>query len=188
MQKIASKINSLKADSILLVGVGLPHMLFNKLKGKKLGFDRWDKKKFPRLWSHAVFAHDITMRRTKKKFDLVILNDSRHYSDLCTAFDQGLKNLKEGGTIAIIGTMPNQYDLVRQDPLPRQNWCGDAYIFVLDLISKGGYRVESFDMDLGLSLITKDESIQGKELTLGAWEDWYFERHKLMNNGTDGTH
>lgn len=187
MQKITSKLNSLKFDSTLLIGVGLPHVLFNKLKGKKLGFDRWDKKKFPRLWSHAVFAHNITMRRTKKKFDLVVLNDSRRYEDLDCAFKNALRNLKQGGTIAIIGTMPNMYDLVRPDPLPRQIWCGDAYIFVLDLISKGGYSVASFDLDIGLTLIEIDESIQGKEITLGAWEDWYFERKKLMNNGTNST-
>jgi len=187
MQKIVSKINSLGFPTVLLVGVGLPHVLFTKLKGEKLGFDKWDKTKYPRLWSHAVFGQNLTRKRTKKKFDLVILNDSRRYSDLDTDFNQALKNLKEGGTIAIIGTMPNMYDLVRPDPLPRQNWCGDAYIFVLDLISKGGYRVESFDLDLGISLITVDDSIQGKEITLGAWEDWYVERKTLMNNGTDST-
>ena len=43
MQKIAKIINDLEFDTALFYGVGIPRLLFDKVKGEKLGIDQYKK-------------------------------------------------------------------------------------------------------------------------------------------------
>ena len=56
------------------------------------------------------------------------------------------------------------------------------YQFVLELISKGGFKVTSFDGGNGMSIIEIDETKQPKEIEISGFEEWYFQRKKLMTN------
>ena len=69
-----------------------------------------------------------------------------------------------------------------EKPKPFQAWCGDVRSFVLELISKGGYKVASYEYDLGVSIVEIDETKEPKELEITLFEDWYCQRKKLMSN------
>ena len=175
-------INSLGVEKILFFGVGNPSMLYDRIKGEKHGIDKYDTNLFPRSWVYPVKRGDIQKNNTKKKFDLIVINDSKHYKDLASYFKQALKNLNEEGKIIITHSMPKLQIHETRDFKPFQTWCGDAREFVLELISKGGYKVTSFEYDLGISVIEIDESKQPKEIEIGLFEDWYYQRKELMSN------
>jgi len=182
MQQIVSIINKLDFETVLCYGVGVPSVFFDKIKGEKLGIDKYDKGMFPRSWSSKTFAYNIQQKNTKKKFDLVIINDSKRFKDLKVYFNQALKNIKEGGKIILIDSMPKTPILVTDNPANHQNWCGDVYQFVLELISKGGYKVTTLDDGNGLSIIELDETKEPQQIEIQGFEEWYFERKKLMSN------
>ena len=182
MQATINLINKLEFDSALFYGVGVSRLFFNKIKGEKLGIDKYDYRQFPRKWSAREFAKNIQSKPTKKTFDLVVIDDSKHYKDVVGYFKQALKNIKEGGKIVLIGSMPKLPLHVTTEPKLHQAWCGDVYQFVLELISKGGYRVVTSDIDLGVTIIEVDKSIKGQEINISGFEEWYFERKKIMSN------
>jgi hypothetical protein len=126
----------------------------------------FDKNKFPRSWSGATISDNILSKPNKKKFDVVIINDSKHYKDLTKYFKQALKNIKEEGKIVF----------------KHQIWCGDVQQFILELISKGGYKVTTFDDDLGVSIVEIDETKEPKTIEVQGFEEVYFDRKNLMNN------
>jgi hypothetical protein len=182
MQQIVNIINRLDFETVICYGVGVPSVFFNRIKGDKLGVDKYDKSMFPRLWSYKYFAENVQHKNTKKKADLVIINDSKRFKDLKVYFSQALKNIKEGGKIILIDSMPKEHVLVTDNPSKNQGWCGDVYQFVLELISKGGYKVTTLDDGNGLSIIELDETKGPKEIEVYGFEEWYFERKKLMSN------
>ena len=182
MNKTISKLNSLNAEKILCIGVGVPCVFFDKIKGNVTGVDKWDYKSFPRSWSVPTIAGNIKTKHNKEKYNLVIINNSKHYSDLLKDFTQAQKSVKEGGIIAITHTMPKSYNDIREDYLPRQDWSGWAWQVVLDLISLGGYKVTSYDFEKGLTLFEFDETIKAKHVDCGTWEDWFVNRIDNMNN------
>ena len=182
MQQIVNIINKLDFSSVLFYGVGFPRVFFDKIKGEKLGIDQYDYRQFPRQWSARVFAENVQQKSTKKKFDLVIINDSKKYKDVSSYFNKAIKNIKEGGKIILIDSMPKLPIHVTDTPKQHQTWCGDVYLFVQELISKGGYKIHSFDEGNGLTVIEVDESVEGKEVSIEAFEEWYFNRKKIMSN------
>lgn len=182
MQQIVNIINKLDFQTVLCYGVGVPSVFFDKVKGEKIGIDKYDKDQFPRSWSSKTFADNIQHKNTKNKFDLVIINDSKRFKDLKVYFKQALKNINEGGKIVLVDSMPKTPLLVTENPQKHQLWCGDVYQFVLELISKGGYKVTTLDNGNGLSVIEIDETKGPKEIYLYGFEEWYFERKKLMSN------
>ena len=182
MQLIVNIINKLDFKTVLFYGVGIPKLFFDKVKGEKLGIDQYDNRQFPRLWSSSSFSSNIQQKNTKKKFDLVIINDSKKYIDLQKYFKKALKNIKEGGKIILIDSMPKEPLLVTDKPSNHQGWCGDVYQFVLELISKGGYKITTLDDGNGLSIIEIDETKEPKEIQVQGFEEWYFERKKIMTN------
>ena len=182
MQKIVSIINKLDFQTVLCCGVGVPSLFFDKIKGDKLGVDKYNKDQFPRSWSSPSFGDNIQTKNTKKKFDLVIINDSKRFKDLKVYFSQALKNINEGGKIILIDSMPKTPLLVTDKPTKHQIWCGDVYQFVLELISKGGYKVTTLDDGNGLSIIELDETKGPKEIEVQGFEEWYFQRKKIMSN------
>jgi len=182
MQKTISYINSLGVEKILFFGVGIPIMFYDRIKGDKHGIDKYDVSSFPRSWVHPERRGDIQSKNTKKKFDLIVINDSKHYKDLASYFKQAIKNLNEEGKIVITHSMPKLPIHETTTPKPYQSWCGQTREFVLELISKGGYKVTSYEYDLGVSVIEIDETKQPKEIEIGLFEDWYFQRKELMSN------
>tara|TARA_R110002020_G_scaffold344927_1_gene559040 strand:- start:721 stop:1269 length:549 start_codon:yes stop_codon:yes gene_type:complete len=175
-------INSLKVEKLLFFGVGNPSMFFDRIKGDKKGIDKYDTSLFPRSWVYPVKNGDVQSKNTKKKFDLIVINDSKHYKDLDLYFKQSLKNLNEGGKIIFTHSMPKLPIHETENPKPFQTWCGYVREYVMELISKGGYKVTSFEYDLGVSVIEIDETKQPKEIEIGLFEDWYYQRKELMNN------
>ena len=97
-------------------------------------------------------------------------------------FKQALKNINEGGKIIFTHSIPKLPIHETTTPKPFQSWCGQTREFILELISKGGYKVTSFEYDLGVSVIEIDETKQPKEIEIGLFEDWYFQRKELMSN------
>ena len=95
MQSIINTINKLDFETVCVYGVGIPQLFFNKIKGDKTGIDNFDKTKFPRSWSGKTIASNILSKPNKKTFDVVIINDSKHYKDLVKYFKQALKNIKK---------------------------------------------------------------------------------------------
>jgi hypothetical protein len=182
MNQTLNKLNGLQADTVLCIGVGVPSVFFNRLRGNVTGFDRWEHSNYPHSWTIETVADNIINRKTKKKFDLVIINSSKHYEDLLRDFSQAQKNCKEGGIIAVTHTMPKTYFDVQEEPLPRQDWSGFAWQLVLDIISLGGYKVTSYDFDKGLTFFEIDETKESRHVEIGAWEDWLVQREKLMSN------
>ena len=182
MQQIVSIINKLDFNTVLCYGVGIPSIFFDKIKGEKLGIDKYDKSQYPRLWSSKYFAENVQYKNTKKKFDLVIINDSKRFKDLKEYFKQALKNINEGGKIVLVDSMPKLPLLVTDKPNNHQSWCGDVYQFVLELISKGGYKITSLDDGNGISIIEIDETKEPKQIEVQGFEEWYFQRNKIMNN------
>jgi SAM-dependent methyltransferase len=182
MQKVINIINSLDFDTVCVYGVGVPFMFFDRIKGEKTGVDNFDKNKFPRSWSGATISDNILSKPNKKKFDVVIINDSKHYKDLTKYFKQALKNIKEEGKIVFTHSMPNTPQDITEEPKKHQIWCGDVQQFILELISKGGYKVTSFDDDLGVSIVEIDETKEPKNIDVQGFEEVYFDRKNLMNN------
>jgi hypothetical protein len=182
MQKTISYINSLGAEKILFFGVGNPSIFFDRIKGDNHGIDKYDVSLFPRSWVYPVKSEKVQSKNTKKKFDLIVINDSKHYKDLSNYFKQALKNLNEEGKIVITHSMPTMAIHETIEPKKFQSWCGQVREFVLELISKGGYKVTSYEYDLGVSVIELDDTKQPKEVEIGLFEDWYYQRKKLMSN------
>lgn len=182
MQSIISIINKLKFDTVCVYGVGIPSMFFNLIKGEKTGIDNFDKDKYPRSWSGATIADNILSKPNKKKYDVVIINDSKHYKDLVKYFKQALKNINEGGKIIFTHSMPNTPYDVAEKPTKHQFWCGDVQQFILELISKGGYKVTTLDDGVGMSIVELDETKEPKTIEVQGFEEVYFQRKKLMNN------
>jgi hypothetical protein len=182
MQQIVNIINKLDFDSALFYGVGIKSLFFDKVKGEKLGIDQYDYRHFPRSWSARAYGENIQQKGTKKKFDVVVINDSKRYKDVSNYFAKALKNIKEGGKIILIDSMPTLPIHVTDTPKQHQTWCGDVYIFVQELISKGGHKVQSFDEGNGLTVIEIDESVEPKEVKVEGFEEWYFQRKKIMSN------
>ena len=174
MQSIISIINKLKFDTVCVYGVGIPSMFFNLIKGDKTGVDNFDKDKYPRSWSGATIADNILSKPNKKKYDVVIINDSKHYKDLVKYFKQALKNINEGGKIIFTHSMPNTPYDVAEKPTKHQFWC--------ELISKGGYKVTTLDDGVGMSIVELDETKEPKTIEVQGFEEVYFQRKKLMNN------
>jgi len=182
MQTEISIINRLNFDTVCVYGVGVPSLFFDRIKGDKTGVDNFDKNKFPRSWNGKTVASNILSKPNKKAYDVVIINDSKHYKDLTTYFKQALKNIKEEGKIIFTHSMPKiPYD-VTENPTKHQFWCGYVQQFVLELISKGGYKVTTFDDGLGVSIVEIDETKEPKQIEVQGFEEVYFERLKLMNN------
>ena len=182
MQSEISIINRLNFDTVCIYGVGVPSLFFDRIKGDKTGVDNFDKNKFPRSWNGKTVASNILSKPNKKAYDVVIINDSKHYKDLTTYFKQALKNIKEEGKIIFTHSMPKiPYD-VTENPTKHQFWCGYVQQFVLELISKGGYKVTTFDDGLGVSIVEIDETKEPKQIEVQGFEEVYFERLKLMNN------
>jgi len=182
MQSEISIINRLNFDTVCVYGVGVPSLFFDRIKGDKTGVDNFDKNKFPRSWNGKTVASNILSKPNKKAYDVVIINDSKHYKDLTTYFKQALKNIKEEGKIIFTHSMPKiPYD-VTENPTKHQFWCGYVQQFVLELISKGGYKVTTFDDGLGVSIVEIDETKEPKQIEVQGFEEVYFERLKLMNN------
>jgi hypothetical protein len=182
MQSEISIINRLNFDTVCVYGVGVPSLFFDRIKGDKTGVDNFDKNKFPRSWNGKTVASNILSKPNKKAYDVVIINDSKHYKDFSTYFKQALKNIKEEGKIIFTHSMPKiPYD-VTENPTKHQFWCGYVQQFVLELISKGGYKVTTFDDGLGVSIVEIDETKEPKQIEVQGFEEVYFERLKLMNN------
>jgi hypothetical protein len=182
MQNTIKFINSLGAEKILFFGVGNPSMFFDRIKGKKHGIDKYDVSLFPRSWVYPVKRGDIQKQNTKKKFDLIVINDSKHYKDLAIYFKQALKNLNEEGKIIFTHSIPKLPIHETRDFKKFQAWCGDTREFILELISKGGYKITSYEYDLGVSVVEIDETKQPKEIEIGLFEDWIYQRKELMSN------
>jgi len=182
MQSIISIINKLKFDTVCVYGVGIPSMFFSLIKGDKTGVDNFDKDKYPRSWSGATIADNILSKPNKKKYDVVIINDSKHYKDLVKYFKQALKNINEEGKIIFTHSMPNTPYDVAENPTKHQFWCGDVQQFILELISKGGYKVTTLDDGVGMSIVEIDETKEHKTIEVQGFEEVYFQRKKLMNN------
>ena len=153
MQKVISKINSLEFETVCVYGVGVPSLFFDRIKGEKTGVDNFDKSKYPRSWNGPTTANNILSKPNKKRYDVVVINDSKHYKDLTNYFKQALKNIKEEGKIIFTHSMP-----------------------------KGGYKVTSFDDGVGMSIIEIDETKQPKEIDVFGFEEVYLLRNKLMSN------
>ena len=182
MQKTINYINSLGAEKVLFFGVGNPKMFYDRIKGEKHGIDKYDTSLFPRSWVYPVKSGDIQSKNTKKKFDLIVINDSKHYKDLSAYFTQALKNLNEEGKIIFTHSIPTKAIHETTDPKPFQAWCGQTREFILELISKGGYKITSYEYDLGVSVVEIDETKEPKEIEIGLFEDWYYQRNELMSN------
>ena len=182
MQKEIKTINSLQFDTVCVYGVGVPSLFFDQIKGEKTGVDSFDKTLFPRSWSGATIADNILSKPNKKKYDIVIINNSKHYKDLVKYFNQALKNISEGGKIIFTHSMPKTPKDVTETPSKHQFWCGYVQQFILELISKGGYKVTSFDDGLGVSIIEIDETKEPVTIDVQGFEEVYFQRKKLMNN------
>lgn len=183
MQRTINHINTLSYSSLLCIGVGVPRYFYNKLVAEdKVGVDKYDTKLFPRLWSQPAKGKGVRKSFPKNdKFDLVVINDSKHYADLDRYFKQALKSINEGGKIIITHSLPSNPSLVSHDYNPHQEWCGDVVEFILALRSKGGYKIESYESEFGLTEITIDESVEPQNIDIRPFEDWYFERKSLMN-------
>ncbi len=180
MQKTASYINTLGFNKILCLGVGIPKLWFNKILADDVtGIDKYDKSLYPRLWSSPTKG----IKKTTKKsdFDAVIINDSKHYKDLEKLFKLAEIKVKEGGKILFTHSIPDNLSLVSDKYKPYQNWCGNVYEFILNIKAKGGYKIESFEFDNGLTILQKDDTIEAVDLTVEPFEDWYFNRKSLMN-------
>ena len=182
MQSVINIINKLEFDTVCIYGVGVPSLFFNHIKGDKTGIDTYDKNKYPRSWSGKAIASNILSKYNKKCYDVVIINDSKHYKDLAFYFKQALKNIKEEGKIIFTHSMPKTPQDVTENPTKHQFWSGYVQQFVLELISKGGYKVTTLDDGVGLSIIEKDETKEPKEIEVFGFEEVYFNRVKLMNN------
>lgn len=181
MQKTASFINSFGFSKVLCLGVGIPKLWFDKIKGDDVvGVDKYDKKLFPRLWTQPTKGIPKTTK--KSGFDCVIINDSKHFKDLEELFKIATAKLKEdGGKIVFTHSIPDNVKLVTTDYLPHQNWCGQVYEFILNLKAKGGYKIESFEIENGVTIVEIDNKVKPEEITIEPFEDWYFNRKKLMN-------
>ena len=182
MQSEISIINRLNFDTVCVYGVGVPSLFFDRIKGDKTGVDNFDKNKFPRSWNGKTVASNILSKPNKKAYDVVIINDSKHYKDLTKYFKQALKNIKEEGKIIFTHSMPKTPYDVTENPTKHQFWCGYVQQFVLELISKGGYKVTTFDDGFGVSIVELDETKEPKQIEVQGFEEVYFERLKLMNN------
>ena len=182
MQSVINIINKLEFDTVCVYGVGVPSMFFNHIKGEKTGVDNFNKNKIPRSWSGATIADNILSKPNKKKFDIVIINDSKHYKDLTLYFKQALKNIKEEGKIIFTHSMPKTPQDVTENPSKHQFWSGYVQQFVLELISKGGYKITTLDNGVGISIIEKDETKEPKQIEVFGFEEVYFNRVKLMSN------
>jgi len=182
MQSEISIINRLNFDTVCIYGVGVPSLFFDRIKGDKTGVDNFDKNKFPRSWNGKTVASNILSKPNKKAYDVVIINDSKHYKDLTKYFKQALKNIKEDGKIIFTHSMPKTPYDVTENPTKHQFWCGYVQQFVLELISKGGYKVTTFDDGFGVSIVELDETKEPKQIEVQGFEEVYFERLKLMNN------
>lgn len=183
MHSTTKHINSLSFSSLLCIGVGIPSHFYDYLIAEeKVGVDKYDKKLFPRSWSNPVKRKGVRKSFPKDaKFDLVVINDSKHYADLDKYFKQALKSLNEGGKIVMTHSVPNKPSLVTKNYKPHQSWCGDVVEFILSLKSKGGYKIETYAYDYGVTEISIDESVEAQEIDIRPFEDWYFERKQLMN-------
>lgn len=180
MQKTASFINSFGFSKVLCLGVGISRLWFDKIKGEEVvGVDAYDKNLFPRLWTQPTKGIPKTTK--KSGFDAVIINDSKHYKDLEKLFKTAKTKLKEGGKIIFTDSVPSNINLVTTDYLKHQNWCGDVFEFVLSLKAKGGYQIESFEIDNGVTIVEINDKVKPEEITLEPFEDWYFNRKTLMN-------
>ena len=182
MQKELKIINGLEFDSVCVYGVGVPSIFFNAIKGDKTGVDSYDKELYPRSWSGKTIASNILSKYNKKSYDAVIINNSKHYKYLSKYFKQALKNIKEGGKIIFTHSMPKTPQDVIETPSKHQFWCGQVQQFILELISKGGYKVTTFDDGLGVSIVEIDETKEPKQIEVQGFEEVYFNRIKLMNN------
>jgi len=164
MQSEISIINRLNFDTVCIYGVGVPSLFFDRIKGDKTGVDNFDKNKFPRSWNGKTVASNILSKPNKKAYDVVIINDSKHYKDLTKYFKQALKNIKEEGKIIFTHSMPKTPYDVTENPTKHQFWCGYVQQFVLELISKGGYKVTTFDDGFGVSIVELDETKEPKQI------------------------
>lgn len=182
MHKELKIINSLEFDTVCVYGVGVPIQFFDLIKGDKTGVDSFDKDLYPRSWSGKTISGNILSKYNKKSYDVVIINNSKHYKDLTKYFKQALKNIKKGGKIIFTHSMPKTPQDVTDTPTKHQFWCGYVQQFILELISKGGYKVSTFDDGLGVSIIEIDETKEPVTIEVQGFEEVYFERKKLMNN------
>ena len=182
MLKELKIINSLEFDTVCVYGVGVPSQFFNHIKGDKTGVDSFDTSLFPRSWSGATIADNIVSKHNKKSYDVVIINNSKHYKDITKYFKQAQKNIIEGGKIIFTHSMPKVPNDVTETPTKHQFWCGYVQQFILELISKGGYKVTTFDEGLGVSIIEIDETKEPKQIDVQGFEEVYFQRKELMNN------
>ena len=176
-------INRLKTEKLLCFGVGIPQYFYDKLtySDKKIGIDQYDTSEYPRLWSGATKREDIKKSVSKGKYDTIVINDSKHIVNLEVYFKKACKLLSEGGKIVLTHSLPNRQNLITKDYKPHQIWCGDVWEFILSIKSKGGYKIESFEIDYGVTVVTIDDKVKPQDIEVGAFEDWYFERKKLMN-------
>lgn len=183
MQRTISYINSLHSTSLLCFGVGVGSSFYNVLKAeKKIGVDKFDPSLYPRLWTAPTKGKDIKKTVPKKgEYDVIVINDSKHFKDLEGYFNKALEVLSEGGKIILTHSLPNRPYLVDHNYKPFQTWCGDVYEFVLKLKSQGGYKIESFEYDYGVTVVEIDEKVKGEEIEFRPFEEWYFDRKKLMN-------
>ena len=182
MQSVINKINRLEFKTVCIYGVGVPQVFFDKIKGEKTGIDSFDDSKYPRSWTGSTNRNNILSKPNKKKYDLVIVNDSKHYKDLVKYLKQAIKNIKEDGRIIFTHSMPKVPNQVTKNPTNHQFWCGDVQQFIIELISKGGYKVTSYDDDLGFSILELDENKEGLDINVSGFEEVYFDRKKIMSN------
>ena len=182
MNKELQIINKLEFDTVCVYGVGVPTQFFNSIKGDKLGVDPFDKDSYPRSWNGKTVASNIVSKYNKKAYDIVIINNSKHYKDLVKYLKQAQKNIKEGGKIIFTHSMPKEPSDVTETPTKHQFWCGQVQQFILELISKGGYKVTTYDDGYGVSIVEIDETKEPKEIEVKGFEEVYFYRMELMNN------
>ena len=182
MLKTINFINSFGFESILSLGVGIPSLFYDKLNAKdKIGIDKYDVNSYPRLWTQPTKQKDIKKSISKGSFEAVVINDSKHYKDLEKLFKIAENRVIDGGKIIFTHSIPYNISLVTKDFKPHQSWCGDVYEFILSIKSKGGYKIESFELDYGVTVLVKDETVEPEEIELGEFEDWFFNRKSLMN-------
>ena len=58
-----------------------------------------------------------------------------------------------------------------------QNWCCNVYEFILNIKAKGGYKIESFELDNGLTILQKDD-----KLAFVVFKDSKLNDEKILGN------
>ena len=55
------------------------------------------------------------------------------------------------------------------------------YEFILNLKAKGGYDIESYDIDNGVTIVSINTEVSPLDITIEPFEEWFFNRKELMN-------